>query len=496
MPPGRPRQRASTRRSRADRPPPTDSHLTSAELDQLSAPMCGFFAREACDAGDLPSFRAVAVVPGQSLAHDAGASTGRDRGPAPEPPIPLSQVREGDQIECGPGVELDPDGELRARRYGYLCLQENQLSVLSPLRLSPDAMHLYWIIPACQAHSVSGDMILECARDLEVTDAIDPGRVEELCARLRTADLDPCVVEISTGVTPRSSAEAAFEILVDVERRAGVLREDGSLDFHQVNFAPTVATDQLVARRLPAAPPVLGRDLRGNPLAADDTAGDPPPRAGDNIRGQMNGDSEEFYATIDGLLRLSDDGVLSVANVLTIKGDVSFHTGNLTFDGDIFVDGSVSAGFAVDGSGSVTISGTVEPGSTVKSGADVAIGKGIVGILTRMAAGGDVRAQFVQEARVAASGDISLGSFAYHARLHAGGSVSVTNGSGQRRGSILGGETWARGGIDIRTAGTISGSDRPHQNLRCRSHGRPRSRWRAPARAQVRHPVPLLPHQR
>ena len=459
MPAGKSRSRASARRPRPKRRRSPEGRLTVEELADLCASLCEYLGQESLDEGALPSIRAVAVIPGQTLARSPLVASGPKSDHSPEPSIPLPFAAGSEEIECDSSVELTPDGDFRACRYGYLCLQDGRLSVLSPLRLSPDAMHLHWIIPTCDAHPVTCEMILECACDLEVTDQLGVDQVEGLCSRLQAGKARPGLVEIATGIEPRSSADAAFEILVDVERRAGALCEDGSIDFRQVNFAPTVSAGQLVAQRLPGAPDAPGRDLRGNAVAADGSSRTPPVRAGGNLRTQPNGETEEYYATIDGLVRLSEDGVLSVANVLTIKSDISFHTGNVTFDGEIFIDGSVSAGFAVDGSGSVSITGTVEPGSSVKSKGDITVAAGIVGSRTRVAADGDLQAQFVQEARVAAGGDISLGSFAYHARLYAGGSVTVINGSGQRRGSILGGETWAGGAIDIRSAGTISGSD-------------------------------------
>lgn len=108
-------------------------------------------------------------------------------------------------------------------------------------------------------------------------------------------------------------------------------------------------------------------------------------------------------------------------------------------------------------SGDLAVSGTVEPGASLSSGSHVTVGRGVIGRKTRVTAGGQIRAQFAQEATLAASGDILLGHSAYCAQLRAEGSVVVSR-SSSGRGGIVGGETWARDRIRTCTAGTHGGT--------------------------------------
>ena len=223
-----------------------------------------------------------------------------------------------------------------------------------------------------------------------------------------------------------------------------------------MNFAPNVKAGQLVARRTPPTPGAAGKDVKGKPLPANEGQ-DRSLQAGDNVGAEMEGKMEQFYATSDGALRSSNDE-LFVVERLTIKGDVSFNTGNLDFEGEIYVDGSVVQGFSVKAGGAITIADTVESGATVASQEDITVGKGIVGRRTKIVAGGNVRAQFVQEATVRTGKDIVLGNYAYHAHLRAGGRIAVFRGIGTRGGSIMGGQSWARQGMETHIAGTRTGT--------------------------------------
>jgi uncharacterized protein (DUF342 family) len=148
---------------------------------------------------------------------------------------------------------------------------------------------------------------------------------------------------------------------------------------------------------------------------------------------------------------------LQVIRQLAVKGDIDFGTGNLDFNGEIYVDGSVVQGFSVKATGTITITNTVENGSTVLSAADIVVGRGILGRRTRVQAGGKVCAQFIQEARVEAGGDIRVGSYVYHALLRAGGRVGVYRGNGGRGGCLLGGEVWGQEGVEAFQLGSPNG---------------------------------------
>lgn len=213
-----------------------------------------------------------------------------------------------------------------------------------------------------------------------------------------------------------------------------------------------------LARRLqPATRGRPGKDLRGNVLEASDGR-DKTLKAGNNLRVERKGATELYFSMIDGALRYHKDE-LSAVEILVVKGDVSFNTGNLNFGGEVVVDGSIVQGFSVRAGGPVTITGTVEAGATVASRGDVTIAKGVVGRKTKVVAQGVIRAQFVQEATLIAGGDIELGNYAYHAQLHTAGQLVVNSGAGSKGGSVMGGQTWALKGVEAHMIGTKVGTE-------------------------------------
>jgi hypothetical protein len=247
-------------------------------------------------------------------------------------------------------------------------------------------------------------------------------------------------------LTEPSVPAIQIELAVEVERQPGSLRVDGSLDFREVNFTPTVRPGQVLARAVQA-------------LVPPSPDGSPPatlPRAGDGVAEQLEGGAVVYRASSSGVVHW-ENGVLSVVRELQIDGPVSYQTGNLEFDGDVAIRGPVVQGFSVKATGAVTIGGAIEPGAMVRAEGDLTVAGGILGHRTQAAAAGSVRTLFVHEAQVAADGDLLIGRTAYMARLRAGGRIRVGNGTAGT-GALVGGQAWAGTSIE---AGELGGPSHP-----------------------------------
>ena len=289
---------------------------------------------------------------------------------------------------------------------------------------------------------------------LEENGVVEGIRREGLEAAVAKAQAggDPDMTTTAVGTEPIRGEDAQLELMVDTERNAGRVMEDGSIDFHEVNFVPNVRAGQMVAGMTPPAPGTPGRDVKGNEVAAEAGA-ESEVQPGANISMRESGDVTLLYAETDGLCRVSDTEIL-VTDVLTIDGDIDFSTGNLRFNGEVLVRGSVNASFSVKADGDITVTGTVEAGSEVVSRRNVAVGRGIVGRKARVVAGGSVQSQFVQDATVACDRDLSLGNYAQHAELRSGGRIHISRGEGRLGGCLMGGESWGLKGIDVIVAGS------------------------------------------
>ena len=144
--------------------------------------------------------------------------------------------------------------------------------------------------------------------------------------------------------------------------------------------------------------------------------------------------------------------------MLVLDSDIGYETGNLDFEGDIYIKGGIGCGYTVKAGGSVIVSGIVGEGSSVMAKVDVTICKGIEGRKTRVIAVGDVRTMQVLEATVHCAGDLTVGNHVKDAQLRCGGLLTVDKGEGSLGGTIAGGQSWGRKGVDVYHAGSPSGA--------------------------------------
>ena len=426
-------------------------------LRVLSTHLDGIFSEEVLDPLLFEQIEAIAVRANETIATVSlvgHGEPGRDIfGREIQPPVEA----QGSRLEVGTNVICTAEGEFRATCYGYLCVLGDQLSVVPPFWIAPEYMEAFWVVLDTHPHSVTREMVDQCLDQLEIRAGELDGEIDELIKAVASDNIQRGSYPIARGRPAEHQEESQFQFFVDTDPRVGTKREDGSIDFHEINYTPNATFGQRVVCRTPGAQGSHGFNVKGEPLVMKQIA-EKPVVAGENIRLALEDGVDNYYAEADGMLRMSEDSI-SIVELLVVDGDVEFSTGNLKFVGQIFVKGSVIQGFSVKAGESITIGGTVEPGATVMSKADITVGKGIVGRRTKVRAGGDLRAQFVQEADVRVVGDIQLGNYAYHASLRAGGSVTVLKGKGGRSGSVIGGQTWARALLESHTAGARNGTE-------------------------------------
>lgn len=446
---GRPPQAGRARGFEFCYPGKPDQPLDIDALSQLSAALLRLLVPDTIDVERLENTHALAVLPTQLVAkvllEDPGRP-GQDVFGRPVPPLlvtPHSRLQPGSWIHCSAA------GECRAERYGYLCLAEEQLSILSPVYLPPGDMYAYWIVLDRQPHAVTPEMIHQCLEDQGVAVGISREKIAQLAAQMQKGDYKRGLYIIAQGTPPEPGREARIELLASTLRQP----PGGWL----VAFAPQVEAGQVVARYTPPVPGQAGRDVKGRPVPSRVEEGQTV-KAGTGVRRERAPEAEVFVATASGTLKLASDELLITSiPLLSIDEDVNFATGNLQFKGDVCVRGSVQRGFSVKATGDIAIGGSVEDGCEVMARGDIAIGGGVSGRRTRVVAQGSVQAQFVQGATVAAGRNIHL-EYAVRCRLRSGNRVLLSGGEGSEGSSVVGGHIWALRQIDLHIAGSPSGA--------------------------------------
>ena len=161
---------------------------------------------------------------------------------------------------------------------------------------------------------------------------------------------------------------------------------------------------------------------------------------------QLGEDGKTVTATVSGKVHVTRHEV-SVIEVVEIKGDVDFSSGNVDSPTDVLITGTVRETFSVQSAKSVAVQGVIEA-ATVQAGTDVHVRGGIAAQHNgKVLAGGEICAKFCSDADLEAGGDITVTRQVMNSRIYSAGRLSVA------RGSVIGGYTYAREGAEIRELG-------------------------------------------
>ncbi len=409
-------------------------------LEERSSAMQILLGSEELETSDLEKFRDMVVFPGDLLAYEAKEDASEHTNP-----------EHTSILEPGPNVRLSSRGEYFARRYGFVCLLNDTLSVLSPIRIDRNRVKADWLIPPKHPVGLEKNMLeLWISKENILLDPIE--NIDQLIDDLNTKTLEPDVYTIVSGTAPLEGTNGRIEWQVNVTKSSGTIDADDHMDFRERNYVVNVSANQPVAKLIPPTNGKTGLDLTGEEIPVSD--GVPVKlKAGDNIITEKDDQTVTFISAIDGVLHYNGFQV-SVAKILVLPGGVDYETGNIDFSGDVVVLGQVTAGFTVKAAGNVIIHDTVERGCRIIAQGDITVAKGIVGDRTFVKAGGTILAQNVHEATIQAGQDIILENYSLHAKLWSCGFIRVKKGTGQQGGSIMGGEAWASDGIDVYVAGS------------------------------------------
>lgn len=240
----------------------------------------------------------------------------------------------------------------------------------------------------------------------------------------------PAFAVVARGEYPEEGRDARLKLSFSPDQVAGTLREDGTMDFRErggMHFA--AEGDQLAVLR-PPVPGKPGKTIFGHEL--------PPPQPRELVvkcgEGVSEAPGEEgttlYTAAKDGIANYQH-GVLTVTEMLEIKGDVDLETGNVrSKSGAVSIRGNVRAGFRVEAPGDIVVGEVVEEADLEAGGSVTVAGGVLMNGKNTLVAGGAVTAKFCQNAVIRAGGDVMVEAELSHCDVQAGGKVHVTGGKG------------------------------------------------------------------
>ncbi len=246
---------------------------------------------------------------------------------------------------------------------------------------------------------------------------------------------------VAQGIAPSVGKPAEIKYHFNTESEsAGVVREDGSIDFTARGDSPYVKKGQLLAEKTPMEHPKSGVDVFGETLLVGEVD-DVPLEGGDGC--ELSEDGLKLTATITGQPSIDVKGVISVLESFTVNGDVDFKTGNINFNGNVIVKGTVKEGFKVECE--ELIADEIN-GGIINIRGDLKVSNGIVNSTVQTE--GSVQAKFLNKTKLYGFGDMMV------TREIMTSYIAVSGAFNNETGRITESTVAARQGISAKQIGT------------------------------------------
>ena len=255
-------------------------------------------------------------------------------------------------------------------------------------------------------------------------------------------------IPIAEGKKVKQGQNARVELHFNANLRPKpTLKEDGSVDYFNLNLINSVKEGDLLATLHPEVPGVPGINIYGETIkpAAVKSAFI---KAGKNTI--LSEDKKTLTSAKSGHVTLKE-GKITVSDVLVVE-NVDVSTGNIDYEGSVEVKGIIAANFSVKAGSNIVVKGIVE-GATLEAGNDVVLECGAKAG-GNIRAGGNIISRFIENATVSAKGGITSECI-LHSNVTSGTEINVTG----RRGFIAGGKVCAADKVQAKILGSEMGTN-------------------------------------
>ncbi|MCH5254323.1 MAG: DUF342 domain-containing protein [Lachnospiraceae bacterium] len=255
---------------------------------------------------------------------------------------------------------------------------------------------------------------------------------------------------IAEGTAPVQGTDARIEYYFNTDKKAKpTLKEDGSVDFFQLNIVQHCNKGDVLAKLIPEVPGKYGMNLLGARIKPADVK-KAVLKYGNNI--EISEDKTTLTSLVNGHVELVEDSVF-VSDVLIVE-NVDNSTGNIDYEGSVQINGNVFTNFQVKAQGNIEVKGVVE-GAYLEAGDNIIIARGMNGMgRGTLNAGGNIVSKFLENVTASADGYIASESV-LHSTIMAGTEINIDG----RRGFITGGKATAVNCINVKTLGSSMGAD-------------------------------------
>jgi uncharacterized protein (DUF342 family) len=230
--------------------------------------------------------------------------------------------REPAPLKAGGGVDVQADGTMVAGRFGYVCVIDGHIVVVSPIWISPNHLEAYFINPPQLGpkHVPEPEEIIQMLQELGIRIGVDKEVVHQMCADLNHGELRESCVRVARGRHPRLSKGQiifAFDPLPPAQFE-GIREALRAPEIEQISDfeSPVDAVSQgaVLAEQAESGDETgPGQDLYGEPIALpESTERAKLYQAGIHVRREVEGGLVRFVSEIYGYVGVIEDQILVV----------------------------------------------------------------------------------------------------------------------------------------------------------------------------------------
>ncbi|MBC7959550.1 MAG: DUF342 domain-containing protein [Vallitaleaceae bacterium] len=262
--------------------------------------------------------------------------------------------------------------------------------------------------------------------------------------------------EIAKGDPPISGIDAIIR-MYEIKKVEPSLIQDGNVNHYEMNLINKVDKGAWLGERIEPTMGIMGKNILGEDVAAPNGRQEKLKYDAASVTAFYDSEKNKtiLYAGRSGAV-IFDREIISVCNFIEISGDVSFHTGNVDFDGFVDVKKSVDDNFSVIASYDIQVLGDMGIGGvdTIQSrDGSIYIRGGIAGKnKAKIMCKGDFYTKFASDCIIECEGTVNIGYYAMNCTISAKEVVLASSTS-----KIIGGVTKAVVRVEVGELGSKAG---------------------------------------
>lgn len=297
------------------------------------------------------------------------------------------------------------------------------------VRVSTDGMKAYAMVKLSNDHQpFTFEEFMQVIESSNIKHGVHTAKIKEFCERRLFYN----EITLASGTQPIVGDDASIKYFFKIGNGVNLIEDEaGKVDYRELNAIQSVGEGSVLCTLTRETEGIPGIDVFGEPI---------PPKPGKGLElkfgenTKLSDDELSVVSTTSGCVDYKN-GVVSITDLYTVRGDVNSAVGNLTCKGSILINGDVREGFTIKADKDIVIKGMIE-GAHIIAGGNVTISSGMNGMnFGTIVAGGDIVCKYLENASIISQNGNVISDVIINCTTTANQSVIAKGG----KGSIIGG---------------------------------------------------------